>query len=389
MKSGLRRSICLAAFVALVVASCVELTGQRIAWFHDVERDELRFILAYDGIHDDEKQESTILGRGPRGKEQLTNFVAAGDVMLFDWFFHLNRARFDALLDTEELSPARREFLAYAKEITVSAAGHYRDHEGRIGALQHIVIPGARRFIGELNAAIRESIVAQTDNGDGGLPRSRAALLAACESEHEFVALDGQAFVFTIPIDREEFRAMKHEYFVDLFADAVGLKSKDLGQLADTTRALGGILSSLSTSWIEEPDRIKIVLGDRDRSNLLRVTLRDEYDTNLEADVARLVPAALDEAILDNALAPQPAKRSSIADLLAFGPPEITAMALARVADDAASPHATDARAKLFSMASAWNAAGRLPQAPTRLPEGATHVATVTSFVHSLQIRGK
>lgn len=390
MKTGIRRCIAVAFVIAIVSAACVELTGQRIAWFHDVERDELRFLLAYDGVHDDEKQENAILGRGPTGKEQLEGFVKAGNVMIFDWFFHLDRKKLEESLSSDESGPARRAFAEVAHSVAVSNVGHYRDHDGRIGALQHIVIPGARRFLAELNAAIRESIVAEFGGGDGAATRSRRLLLDACETEHDFLALDGQSFVITIPIDREEYRAAKREFFVEMFRDARKLQADELTEVADTVRAVGGIVSSLATSWTEEPDRLRIVLGDRDRSNLLRVTLRDEYEDNLETDVARLVPASLDEAVLDNAIAPQPPRRGTpLSDLLAFGPPELVAFALARVADDPNSPNAEAARGKLLAMANAWNDAGRLPAAPTRVPTGRTHVAIVAEFVKSATIGEK
>lgn len=390
MRPDVRRLLLAAVLVAVVGAACVELTGQRIAWYHDVARDELRLLLAYDGVHDDVKQENAVLGRGPTGKEQLENFVSAQNVMVFDWFFHLDRKRLTESLRAEESGPARRDFAELAQTVAVSTAGHYRDERGRIGALQHIVIPGARRFFVGLNAAIRESIVAEFGGKEGDASRTRQLLLDACETGHDFLALDGQAIVVTIPIDREEYRAAKRDYFGELLRDARSLRSDELGELADTVRALGGIVSSLATSWIEEPDRLRIVLGDRDRSNLLRVTLRDEYEPNLEADVARLVPAALDAAVLEAALGDAPpADTSPLADLLAFGPPELTAFALARAADDPNSPRAHAARGKLLAMANAWNAAGRLPAAPTTVPDGASHVELVARFVAAASIDAK
>jgi hypothetical protein len=381
-----RQAVVVALGLALFVG-CVELTGQRIGWLHDAAADELRFVIAYDGVHDDVKQESTILGRGPTGAEQLAKFVASGDVMFFDWFFYFPRDRVEGALADPEIGLAQRAFLERAKAIEVKVLGHQRDSEGRIGAVQHLRIREAQAFVSALNAALGEAIVRELED-ESGFRRTVAKLRTAASTGFEFVKLDGHSFVITVPLDREEYRAGKVEMFSELLRESTKSDAKDRESNGHSLRFLLGALSSLATSWSEEPEFVRVVLGDRDRPNLLRTRIRDEYEPNLEAEIARQVPANLDDAIVDNMLADGSQPAPAFADLIAFGPPEVVALALARRADDAASPEADAARNGLRRLVESWNAAGRMPRAPTQV--GATgHEAAVAEFVKALEVRSK
>ncbi|MHC5065120.1 MAG: hypothetical protein ACYTG5_14230 [Planctomycetota bacterium] len=89
-KLGVPGLVLLAAL--LWVPACVELTGQRISWFHDVAEDRLQFLIHYDGIHE---------GGGSRdkGSEQIPEFVANEEILIMDWIFHLDRSAIDEDMD--------------------------------------------------------------------------------------------------------------------------------------------------------------------------------------------------------------------------------------------------------------------------------------------------
>ena len=72
--SGAGRSAALLAAGLLTVSACVELTGQRITWFHDVAADRLQFLIHYDGIHESN-------GWNSSGKEEIPPFIANEEIL--------------------------------------------------------------------------------------------------------------------------------------------------------------------------------------------------------------------------------------------------------------------------------------------------------------------
>lgn len=202
----------LAAVVTLSLAACVELTGQRISWFHDRARDELRVILCYDGVHDSAKDESQ-----SSSVKELTKLVADGDVMLLDWPLHLEHEELEEMLVTASTPPAMRELLLLFRSVRVTTLAHYRDSRGRIGAAQHVCIPNVSAVLRAANAAIREENV-HDPWVDARWPRTARLVDEAVRSGHNFLSLDGNAFVIDFPADRNEMRAIRASALDALFA---------------------------------------------------------------------------------------------------------------------------------------------------------------------------
>ena len=99
---GLHLKCVVLMVVALAAApGCVELTGQRVSWFHDAEKDELLILIHYDGIH----EASTASGKGA---DQIPEFVNSGDIMFLDWPFHLEMADVRRAVSADAASGCRR-----------------------------------------------------------------------------------------------------------------------------------------------------------------------------------------------------------------------------------------------------------------------------------------
>src|SRR5437764_909540 len=118
-------SACL--LIALFFPSCVELDGQRLSFFYDAARDEMRVLLFYDGIHDKPD--------GTKGAEQIPEFVKSGSVMLLDWWGQLDLAAIRAgvaATQPAEGQPAqtlgqRAVMKAIIDSIRTEPIAHYRD----------------------------------------------------------------------------------------------------------------------------------------------------------------------------------------------------------------------------------------------------------------------
>ncbi|MFN0059462.1 MAG: hypothetical protein ACKVX7_13480 [Planctomycetota bacterium] len=346
----------LAAAMTLLLAACVELTGQRISWFHDRVRDELRIILCYDGVHDTAKAEAPA-----SGIEALTEFVANGDVMLVDWPFHWQHEALERHVVSDRTPPAMRELLLLLRPVRVTTLAHYRDSRGRIGAAQHVVIPNVSAVLCAANAAIREEHI-QDPWVDAQWPRTARLVDDALRAGHDFLSLDGHAFVIDVPANRNEMRAIR-AHAVD------GLFEAFLKEGAAAKVGVVCALSSVNVSWIEEQDRVRLVVGDREVPSTFRARQREEYSENLAEPIVRLVPSTLDAFLapaFGDALGELP---TGVGDFVAFGPPEEFALALARTADDSNSKQSPAARARLVAWSAAWNRDGGLPAAPVLAPD--------------------
>jgi len=163
----------LLACLLLSIPACVELTGQRITWHHDVAEDRLQILIHYDGIHE---------GTGSRveGAEQIPLFIANQEILIFDWPFHF---KWDEIGDDGDPTG---EWRRLTKGIETAAIGYYREPSGQIGALQMVTIQGVSKFLAELNRLISTSLIAADEGWRElrGAPKTEARLLEAAREGH-------------------------------------------------------------------------------------------------------------------------------------------------------------------------------------------------------------
>jgi hypothetical protein len=334
-----------------VCSSCLELTGQRITIRYDRPADRLLVLLEYDGISNDDEEEQEDAER------KLRDFVANGDVMLFDWFGHfrlgeLTRARADA-------PPAERALLEYVRtSVDVVLLGHYRDVDGRIGAAQLVVLREASRGIALANAAIDEAFRGETREelwarAHWGRTFAKWKLLAAAGAPR-WLALEGDALLYRFPVDAREWHRAKLAFFADL------AKERPEGDAASVEQR---ILAAAPLSLLQTEQEVVVRFGDSAQPSTMRCELRDTYAPNLERAVAAAVPEDLDAqiaaAVLDSGAAAGP-----LGELLAWGPAEDRVRAVLAVARRAEDARSARAARWLADFAARWNAAGRAPEAP-------------------------
>ncbi len=345
------RSIVLLAGVLFAAASCVHLTGQRIAWFHDVANDELRFLVLYDGIHDN--------GDAPDGEEQIAKFVANGDAMLLDWPFHFDREDLATASAGPSVTPAERIAFDLVAATKCEAVGWYREPNGRIGALQRITISHVSKVLAALNDAISRGILKDDGDANKEWPATLDRIRDGAQHGQQWVTLDGQQIVVTIPVHPDEWERGKAHAVDDLVKS---LTSEGDSRLGETIRFLRDV-ARLPLSVIDDGDRVTILLGHPGKPGLARAEIRDAYQPNLEDAVRHEVSDSLVDVLVLSTTG-DGHRGSALADQLAWGPPELTALALI---ESAQSPNAVmkeRALAELARFAKAWNAAGRSPAAP-------------------------
>jgi hypothetical protein len=325
---------------ALWLASCVELEGQRISFFHDQAKDELRVLIFYDGIHDS--------GENGNGVEQLPEFVKNGDILLLDWIGHVERDRIQGAADDAESLPAKRALAQASLAITSRPIGHYRDGSGEIGAAQLVVIPRVSEWLKKLNAFLDEAVQQQEPTG---WRRTNALWKEVGKRGHTWVSLDGHAIRVRIPIDHEEWTITKAEGLAELLNELVSVD--DMSEFKATVRMLAQAIASVPLAYEEADGEVRIRIGDPKRPSTLRFTLRDEYQPNLEGVVTAEVPAALSPAVGQQVLG-QPQAGAAIADVIAWGPPEEAARGLFELSQGHGEAAAA-AKQKLDAWAVTWN----------------------------------
>ncbi|MHB1156619.1 MAG: hypothetical protein ACYC26_07250 [Phycisphaerales bacterium] len=363
--------------ILLAITGCVELTGQRLSFRYDAEKDELTALLFYDGIHDTNHDSTT-------PAEDLTEFVKNGDVMLADWALHIFQpaqmkeklAKADA-----NLQPAERELMRQALEsVHTHAIGHYRDAQGRIGAAQAITISDASKLVAAANAWINEQLHDKQIDEHYRYNRTKKLLQDAAKKDHVWLKLDGNSIVYTTPVDRSEWAKLKAEFFADGMSgwgdDApADDPAQQTARIKRSIRWMTQFLTSAPGSYSEQNGIVTIRLGDPATPNTLRYRVHEQYTDNLVEPVKRNIPADLNAALAMYLIASKPAPNADLDAIIAFGPPEQRVLALLPDAKrevataEQAIPSGTNAAfSRLRTWAEQWNRKNSYPQAPTEMP---------------------
>ncbi|MBN1422894.1 MAG: hypothetical protein JXP34_29220 [Planctomycetes bacterium] len=362
------------ASIAILFAapSCVELDGQRITIRYDGAKDELQILIHYDGIHDSGSPEHG------DGRQQIPEFVKEGRIMLFDWFFVLKFDEIRRDAERTEMPPAQRAFAdAILESVTRTPLGHFRDPDGRVGAVQLVMIRQAKEVVRKLNAAFREALLASRPapeeegrdavmssffGGEGSIPGAVAGPLRAWAREgRDFFAIDGNSIEISFPMPLAIWAKAKATLLERLDWDKVRQDDERVLVILEQLFALTPI------SIRESSEAIRIRLGEPGRESTFRFRLRDAYNPDLEDVVIEHVPVRLDPLIAGRLLGKEADKASAahLDALMAWGPEEERVAAVinryARAPDGAEKEAA---RAWLTGWAKDWNRTRLFPEAP-------------------------
>jgi len=361
------------AFLA-AVPSCVELDGQRITIRYDSAKDELQILIHYDGIHDSGSPQHG------DGRQQIPEFVKEGRIMLFDWICVLNFDEIRRDVERTEMPAAQRAFAdAILTSVTRTPLGHFRDPDGRVGAVQLVVIRQAKEIVRKLNAAIREALLASKPPPDesaqdvatisffGGeyeaIPGAFARpLLAWAREGRDFIAIDGHSLRIAFPMPLAIWAKAKGSIIERVEWDKLGKDDKTALVAFQQLFALTPIEIS------ESSEAIRIRLGEPHRESTFRLRMREAYKPDLEEVVIREVPVRLDPLIAGRLLAKEAggASVAPIDALTSWGPEEDrVAAVIHRYAAAPDGPDKEAARAWLTSWAKDWNRTHLVPEAPT------------------------
>lgn len=347
-----------------LLASCVELTGQRLVFFHDAARDELTLLLFHDGIHERKSPDNG------DGAQQLAEYVKEGNVMLLDWPFHVQMKEVRQLAGLESAPPAQRALArTLAEQVTSRALGRYRDPEGRVGAAQLVRVTRASGLLAAANAAISETLLLTEESA--GWSRTLAMVKAAAREKATWLRLEGHSLVVSFPVHSGEWARGKAQLLAEVEEELrENARKKATGQPALLRGALIQILGLSPFSIQEGSGRVTFRLGEPERPAVHRILLHDGYTPRLEATLEREVPASLDAALASALLAEKAGDpERDLAELLDWGPPEERVRALLNHLEDSKleGQERSALRRRIADhlrlWAKAWNEAGNLPSA--------------------------
>ncbi len=356
--------------IALLLASgCVELTSQRISWFYDAPKDELRILIHYDGIHDsgDDTHDE--------GVKQLREFVKNGDVMFQCWIWHIEMADFRRQLQDANTKPLEKDWARLVTSIKIEQVGYYREPDGRMGAAQLVTITEAKAFIRKLNAEIsREILEDEIDWNDvtgadwpleAETARTQERMQAAAKNRHQWLTLDGHALRFTLPVHPDEWLRLKGMILVErVKALAEALEKAADDEKITLINSFVQERSSVLVSYIESSDRVTFVLGLPKIPSTLRTKLQDEYEPSLENVVVETVKVDLDKALAEMLLDKDAKPSALLSAVRSFGPPEEQVRALMATAQNGDDKQKKAAIERLASWAKRWNRDHGVPKAP-------------------------
>ncbi len=366
--------------VLLVVPGCVELTGQRVSWFHDEEKDEMLFLIHYDGIHEATTESS-------KGEEQIPEFVRDGDVMFLDWPFHfdMSELRRTAARAGED-GAQNRDWARLLTRLEAAPIGFYREPDGRVGAAQLVRICKASKFIDELNRLFSAGVQKQEIDANQEGARTLKRMKEAAAAGHRWVRLDGQTIRLRSPVHPGEWARFKGQALQGSVETVLGA----LGTGGDQDKQVGlrlvmFMLSSAPVSYIDRGDCVEFILGQPDKPSTFRFPIRDEYGPSLEPVVKETVKTDLDEVLAEALLDEGDPPSDGVALLLRAGPPEEPVRALLRAAKEGDASRRSAAMERLDKWAADWTREHGVPPAPAKTDGASESLSAWTAWYSAMR----
>ena len=366
------------ALVCAALLSCgchVQLTGQRVSMHYDEARDELRFLIFYDGVHcPDEKHLD-------KAQQELRDFVRKESFSLLAWPLTFDLASIREAAIDERTAPAARALARLAAEaVRLEALGRYRDLDGRVGAGQLVVVSQAKKLLGLVNAALSEAVLAGTREASRprDWPHTTERWTAAAQAGHQWVGIEGHALRVCLPVQPGEWDRNKGRGLLELLGELkqtdprpdetdAQRREHDRRERSDLEYGVQA-LTAAPISLLQRHGEVTLILGDPKRPCTFRLGKGDTYRPNLEATLAELAPVQLDRALARHILqARPPSTRTALGDLVAWGPPEMQVMAL--LGSFERKDPADRARKALVEFARRWNREQGFPEAPADIAD--------------------
>jgi hypothetical protein len=362
----IRRSVQLNVFVALaLLIGCARICDQRITLRYDEQADTLYVLIHYDGVHDSGSDQ------WGKGAEQLARFIDQGEIMLLDWPWHLPMADIrkqvqDAMLPAEE-----RAFLqAIVDHVQVEAIGRYRDALGRVGGAQLVTINKASELVNTINDSINAGI--RRTKLEGIFPPydeligTRERILAAAGKNHAWLAIDGHALQFNVPMHEQEWAVLKANGIYSFLMEVhKGYPADDEEHTRKTFATMGRSLANVPFAYSETAGLVTLRLGDPAQPATIRLAGLNEYAPNLEPELARLVAKEIEPLIARRVNGENIEPESAgLTALVEWGPPEERVRAMARAAESGDATLANAAYAWLTRFRDDWNRNRKLPKMP-------------------------
>ena len=346
-----------ALLTLLLLYGCVELTGQRFTLFHDVLKDTFHVLIQYDGIHENDDSK-------PRGAGQIPEFIADGDIMVADWFLHLQRKKLEKLKTSEDPQVAAAARLL--DKLQVEVLGRYRepadaDGRRRCGAAQLVTIEDFSGFLREGNRLISASLARLDRKAEvaeakeqSGLWRTLDKILAAAGTDHTWVVADGHALRVQVPVHQDEWAEAK--------GGAVAWAIEEIARRSGSTTQLEQLarwIASSPFSYAESGDMVTLTIGNPDAPRTIHVQLRDDYNDQLEDVVAQSIAVDMDQLMVQDTREDDPLHK-----VRSWLPAEVEVGALLGAATDAAPAVRDTALARLHALGEEWNRVEGSPEAP-------------------------
>jgi hypothetical protein len=342
---------------AITATGCIQLTGQRIAWRHDVKADTFTALIFYDGIHDKSDTPREI----ESSKKRLGEFIDNGNIMLLDWFGVINLGKARSVAPEKlQREPELKPLVQAIEHIRTTPIGHYTESD-QIGAAQLMEIRGFSEFLKKLNAHINQKVLAKQIDRDDQAERVRTDELRhkLAERGHAWVAMDGQAIVIDLPFDRDDWALRKADGLSEMMRSMLQNPPEPVQpgerEQWETAKLFTQLFTATPVSIDHRGEIVRFTIGDRARPNVARATIRSSYNTHHVETVKQAVPGSLHDQIVAVASGGEGSK--AMGAVYGFGPPEAMMLALAEAAEDGNAR----ALAVLREKARAWNKAGRSP----------------------------
>lgn len=374
---------CILAALCLFSAGCVQLSGQRVSIFHDQPGDKFYLLIFYDGIHDSGSPQAG------EGSKQIVEFVKDGNILFWDWPFHVRMGDIKEFLSDESKPKAQRALAEAAiRSIQTIPLGHYRDLEGRICAAQFVVLSDAADFVRKVNTAISESLLEERKEEETkqefSLTQERCRL--AAKEGRQWLSLEGHSLLLSFPVHSREWAIDKAKGLSTiLVGDPNENQQIESGALLRKLQLSMQLLTAAPVSISEVAGEVSIRVGDSKRPATLRFRHSRKYEPNLEQAVIQNLPESLDEKLLracwKGSSAPDEASDPPVKAMLEWGPPEERARVLLGLAagkDEKAGKLAVEA---LQEWAKAWNSGEAVPRAPTDATDAAAYLEAWRAWI--------
>lgn len=252
-------------------SSCVNFDGQTVRMHIDEEQDRLDMLLLYRGIH---SSSANTTGAIEQVEEILNGARWFALISNFPLMFHVDKMA-DSECDPEQ--PAANHLKDLVDEnVEVRNGDLWQDPSNKLNAWQLVRVRNLSAIVAAANTVIVEGV--RKADSEGKLLKgtwlhdeaSVALFREAADRRDVFIAFEGQALTFMLPVSDVGWATIKRELLGIL---RKGLDVHGTGSIADekAERRSSALIEFLSISeWsIErEPDRVLFVLGSRHADEL-------------------------------------------------------------------------------------------------------------------------